>query len=359
MTAPVMTADIRPTPPRSRRWAGWWWWFRAVAFVALAYIAVQIVAANSAELAGASGYLEAASPWWIGFAVAAEALSYVNFTLLQRRLLGAGGLRIPLVPLAAVSLAGNAITNSLPGGGAFATVFAYRQFRRRGADEALTTWTIVAFTALTAITLAAISILGLIIAGSDGPVGGLAPLIGLLVVGPVIGVAILLRPRLLVPLVVPALRLSRRTVRYPRRDPGAVVGRLVERLGTVKPRARDWLFGLAFAGGNWVCDCMCLVVSFAAVHAGIPWRGLLVAYAAAQVVANLPVTPGGLGVVEGSLTVALVAFGGSTAQTVAGVLLYRIISFWIVVPVGWFAWLGLELAARRAGTPAPGLVVDP
>lgn len=359
MTTRVATADISPTSPRNRRWAGWWWWFRALAFVALAYIAVQIVAANSAELAGASEYLEAANPLWIVVAVGAEALSYLNFTLLQRRLLGAGGLRIPLVPLAAVSLAGNAITNSLPGGGAFATVFAYRQFRRRGADEALTTWTIVAFTALTAITLAAISVIGLLVAGSDGPVGGLVPLIGLLVVGPVIGVAILLRPRLLVPLVVPALRISRRTVRFPRRDPGASVGRLVERLGTVKPRARDWLFGLAFAGGNWAADCTCLVFSFAAVHAGIPWRGLLVAYAAAQVAANLPVTPGGLGVVEGSLTVALVAFGGSTAETVAGVLLYRIISFWVVVPVGWCAWLGLEFAARRNPLPVAALAMEP
>ena len=359
MTAPVVTADIRPNPPRNPRWARLWWWFRALACIALAYIAVQIVVANSAELAGASGYLEQATPLWIVVAVGAEALSYLNFTLLQRRLLGAGGLRIRLVPLAAISLAGNAITNSLPGGGAFATVFAYRQFRRRGADEALTTWTLVAFTALTAITLAAISVVGLVIAGSDGPVGGLAPLIGLLVVGPAIGVAILLRPRLLVPLVVPVLRLSRRTVRFPRHDPGAVVGRLVVRLEAVKPRARDWLFGLAFAGGNWVADCTCLVFAFAAVHAGIPWRGLLVAYAAAQVVANLPVTPGGLGVVEGSLTVALVAFGGSTAQTVAGVLLYRIISFWVVVPVGWCAWLGLEVAARRAVAPAAGLVVEP
>jgi uncharacterized protein (TIRG00374 family) len=89
------------------------------------------------------------------------------------------------------------------------------------------------------------------------------------------------------------------------------------------------------------------VVAFAAVGAGVPWRGLLVAYGAAQVAANLPITPGGLGVVEGSLTVALVAFGGSTAQTVAAVLLYRILNFWVVLPLGWGAWVGLELDVRK------------
>ena len=108
------------------------------------------------------------------------------------------------------------------------------------------------------------------------------------------------------------------------------------------------MFGLLFALGNWVADLFCLVAAFAAVGAHVPWRGLLVAYGAAQVVSNVPITPGGLGVVEGSLTVALVAFGGSTVQTVAAVLLYRIISFWLTMPIGFIAWAGLHLDARRA-----------
>ena len=70
---------------------------------------------------------------------------------------------------------------------------------------------------------------------------------------------------------------------------------------------------LAMAGaaamGNWVFDCGCLTLSFLAVGAGVPWRGLLLAYGAGQLATTLPITPGGLGVVEGSLTVALVTFG--------------------------------------------------
>jgi uncharacterized protein (TIRG00374 family) len=74
---------------------------------------------------------------------------------------------------------------------------------------------------------------------------------------------------------------------------------------------------------------------------------LLLAYGAGQLAANLPITPGGLGVVEGSLTIALVAFGGAENSTVAAVLLYRIISFWAELPVGWAAWAAFELAGRR------------
>jgi hypothetical protein len=63
---------------------------------------------------------------------------------------------------------------------------------------------------------------------------------------------------------------------------------------------------------------------------------------------NLPITPGGLGVVEGSLTLALVFLGGGKAPTIAAVLLYRLFSFWIPLPVGAGCWAGLAQRRRRA-----------
>jgi len=47
--------------------------------------------------------------------------------------------------------------------------------------------------------------------------------------------------------------------------------------------------------------------------------------------------------------VALVAYGMPASTAVAAVLLYRIISFWILVPIGWAAWGALMLEERRAG----------
>ncbi|MDA8380050.1 MAG: YbhN family protein [Actinomycetota bacterium] len=69
--------------------------------------------------------------------------------------------------------------------------------------------------------------------------------------------------------------------------------------------------------GSWGLDCACLLLSFVAVGAPVPWRGLLLAYGAGQLAATLPITPGGLGVVEGSLTIAIVAYGGGEISTVA------------------------------------------
>ena len=79
-----------------------------------------------------------------------------------------------------------------------------------------------------------------------------------------------------------------------------------------------------------------------------PGAGSCSWYGAGQLAANLPITPGGLGVVEGSLMIALVAYGGGQVSTVAAVLLYRIVSFWGFLPVGWLAWGGLTWRNRRA-----------
>jgi uncharacterized membrane protein YbhN (UPF0104 family) len=346
MKVMVILAEAE-TVPRRARWRRAWSIGKYFVFLALALVAVQVVLSHSDELSGAATYLNHLHPGWIVLAVSFEALSMLSFTALQRHLLSVGGVHLPLAPLVVITLAGNAMANSLPGGGAFASVFAYRQFRRKGADEALATWTLVAVTGLTAVTLATIAAAGAFIAGEDGGVSGLLPLLALMVAGPAIGVAVLLRPRLLTTLLTPPLRLSRRLTGRPRREPEQFVTRFVVRLESVTPRLHDWLIALGLAAGNWVADCTCLVAAFLAVGAPVPLRALLLAYGAAQVAANLPITPGGLGVVEGSLTVALVAFGGSTSATVAAVLFYRLLSFWVLLPLGWTAWGALALQARR------------
>ncbi|MBV8990270.1 MAG: flippase-like domain-containing protein, partial [Solirubrobacterales bacterium] len=67
-----------------------------------------------------------------------------------------------------------------------------------------------------------------------------------------------------------------------------------------------------------------------------------------QLAQALPITPGGIGVAEGTLTVLLVAYHMPTATAMAGVIVYRILSFWILVPVGWAA-VGVLLALQSRG----------
>jgi len=98
---------------------------------------------------------------------------------------------------------------------------------------------------------------------------------------------------------------------------------------------------------NWLLDCAVFAMMFVAIGVPVPWAGLLLAYGAGQLAATLPITPGGLGVVEGSITVALVAFGGAESSTVSAVLLYRLISFWMIMAIGWVFIGQLALQVRR------------
>src|SRR5207248_5031784 len=136
------------------------------------------------------------------------------------------------------------------------------------------------------------------------------------------------------------------------------IHRAFERLAAISPTRTQWAWSATFAAINWLGDIACLAMAYLAVGVPIPWRGVLLAYGAAQLAANLPITPGGLGVVEGSLTIALVAYGGGHASTVAAVLLYRLVSFWLPLPIGWTAGAALAIHDRRV-EPVPVAEVAP
>ncbi|HZQ58336.1 MAG TPA: YbhN family protein, partial [Acidimicrobiales bacterium] len=80
----------------------------------------------------------------------------------------------------------------------------------------------------------------------------------------------------------------------------------------------------------------------------VPWRGILVVYGLTQLAAVLPLTPGGLAVVEGSLTALLIAYGLSSGDAVAATLLYRAVGFWAPVPVGWALYVVLTRRLARS-----------
>jgi uncharacterized protein (TIRG00374 family) len=62
---------------------------------------------------------------------------------------------------------------------------------------------------------------------------------------------------------------------------------------------------------------------------------------------SLRLTPGSLGITEASLTGLLVLYGLPADQALAATLLYRIVSYWAMQPIGWASWLGVTLRGRR------------
>ena len=319
---------------------------------------------HSAELAGASAYLTHIKWEWLVVGILAELGSIVAYALVQQRLIEAGKVAAPIGWLTGVTLANISITNSLPTGSIVATIFNYRQYRHRGADEVLAAWAIVALLVVTSVTLAIVASTGVAIAGSQSSNLDLVGVtVGVLVLTLVVG-ALFVQRRALIWMIAKLILSVRLIIPRLGNRAESLANRFVSRLTAVKLTPLQMVMAVLWGLLNWVLDCGCLVFSFAALGVGVPWRGLLLAYGAGQLAANLPITPGGLGVVEGSLTVALVAYGGAETSTVAAVFLYRLVSFWGELPVGWIAWAWLARQRRRSlrehERAAPSLLeVDP
>jgi non-canonical purine NTP pyrophosphatase (RdgB/HAM1 family) len=134
--------------------------------------------------------------------------------------------------------------------------------------------------------------------------------------------------------------------------------RLVERLGELAKDRRQLARALSFAAANWLFDAASLFFFVAAFGRWEDPIALLVAYGLANILAVIPVTPAGLGIVEGSVIPILVGFGAPRSIASLGVLGWRLVNFWLPIPVGGLSYLSLRahppaedqagLAARRA-----------
>ena len=114
----------------------------------------------------------------------------------------------------------------------------------------------------------------------------------------------------------------------------ALLAKVADRITVLINNRRTLWWAFTWAALNWLLDAACLWVflwSFGSVVSPID---LLVAYGLANVLAAIPITPAGLGVVEAVLITSLVGFGVPHSQAILAVLAYRLVNFWIPIPLG-------------------------
>jgi len=127
---------------------------------------------------------------------------------------------------------------------------------------------------------------------------------------------------------------------------GRVLHRVAERVRLLAADPALLVRAALWALANWLLDAASLWVFVAAFGHRVDLDGLIVAFGLANVLAAIPVTPGGLGVVEAVLTSALVGFGTPRGTAVLGVVIYRLVNFWLPIPVGGLAYLSLKVGPR-------------
>jgi uncharacterized protein (TIRG00374 family) len=286
-------------------------------------------------------------PQWILLALLFEATSVMALWEMQRI-----ALRTPSwFAVGTSQLAGNAAGNVIPGGAATAGAFAYRLLVRagvRGDDVAggLAAVTIANTTVVFAFPLLA---LPAILGGLRAPDGLLTTAYigaGAFVVAVLAGLAAFLwdRPLLLAGRGIDAvLRLL-----PSKRDSHGTGKRLLgQRDGLRHAFGARWPFALCAAVAKPGFDYLGLLCCLAAVGARPDPSLVVLAYAGAMLLALIPFTPGGLGFVEAGLTGLLTLAGASAHQAVVATLAYRLIVFWLPLPLGGIAYL---LHRRRYGT---------
>ena len=103
-----------------------------------------------------------------------------------------------------------------------------------------------------------------------------------------------------------------------------------------------------WAAANWLLDCASLYVFCLAFGAKISPIDVLVAYGLANVLAVIPLTPSGLGVVELTIIAVLKGFGVPGGVAAAGVLSWRLVNFWLPIPFGGVSYLSLRFGHARS-----------
>ena len=109
---------------------------------------------------------------------------------------------------------------------------------------------------------------------------------------------------------------------------------------------RKWPEAVAAAEARWLFDFLTLLAALQAVDARPRLSLALLAYCAAQLLAQVPITPGGLGIVEAGMTGTLALAGVPAGAAAVAVLAYRMASYWLPLPIGAVAWY---LHRRRFG----------
>ncbi|HLI43223.1 MAG TPA: YbhN family protein [Acidimicrobiales bacterium] len=121
------------------------------------------------------------------------------------------------------------------------------------------------------------------------------------------------------------------------------VVRVNERLRALGSDRRLLARGVLWATANWLLDAACLWICLSAFHQVLDPVVLLVAYGVGNVLAAIPLTPGGLGPVEAATAFVLRGFGVPSAIALLAVLAWRLYNFWLPIPVGAASYVSLRV----------------
>jgi uncharacterized protein (TIRG00374 family) len=315
-------------------------------WLALTGVSLYLVAPSLLDVLGSADDVDRLAPAWLLAMAALQAASLACVWTLQRMAIHVRGWHAVI----SSQLAGNALSKIAPGGGAVGAAAQYRMLVQAGVERAravagLTAANLLTFAMVLALPVLAIpALLGGGVDSSlvEATIVGLSVFVALFAVS-----AALLAFDAPLAWVAATVQRARNRLR-PHATPLLTLPErlLHERdriLATLGPR---WRRALLATVGRWAFDYATLLAALAAVGSTPRPALVLLAFCAAQVLAQVPLTPGGLGFVEAGLTATLALAGVSPAAAVLATFAYRLFSYWLPLPLG---LVGVALHRRRYG----------
>jgi uncharacterized protein (TIRG00374 family) len=379
-TDPGQPEPSQPAAPQGRWKRGWQRWRTRLPWlpllvkparrVVLLFIVVLVIEYLVVpELVGASkdlNLLGEVNPLWLVTGVALEGLSLFCYALLTKVLLPPGP-KPSLSRLFRIDLSAAAVAHVIPAGTLGTAALGFRLFTNEGITANDAGVMMAAKGLGSTVVLNVLLWLSLVI---SIPLAGFRPIYGTVAI---IGTLLLLGVAAVIVGVTRGTEAASRILhtvgdKVPGLNGDRLEHAIREASKTLSMLARDkrvLFWSLTWASLNWLLDAASLWAFVAAFGRFVNPIELFAAYGIANVAGALPITPGGLGVVDSAAPLLLVGFGVTRSVATLGVIGWRLVNFWLPIPVGAFSYVSLKVkpgqgkAAFRSAIAGMMTVVGP
>jgi uncharacterized protein (TIRG00374 family) len=258
------------------------------------------------------------------------------------------------VLMATSQLSSSAVARIVPGGAATATAVQYRLLKDAGVDNetagsGMTVATLLNFAVLFALPVLAVPALLSGATVSSALLNGAIAAAISFVAAAILGGLFLFWDR---PLRALGRVIDRIAERFGRHRPDAEprADRLIASRDLIRSYLADRWYWVALASfGKWGFEYLALVMAVRGVGHDDTSSVLLLAFVTASLLGKIPFTPGGLGFVEAGLTGTLTLAGLSAGDAATATLAYRLVSYWLPIPIGALAYGAHRISMRRRG----------
>ena len=292
----------------------------------------------------AADQLESINPWLTGLGFALQVVSLFCYSVMTRVALVDEQRSVSVVRLFRIQLVTRAVSSTVPGGAAAGPTVGYRLMRSAGISPQGASASLASASVTSALVLNLLLWGALIISvpsyGFNEIYAGAA----------LVGIVLMLVVAAVFISIIDGSQFVQRPVRFlarrVRADPEAVTrsirgfGEQIESLLDNRPlvaRLSIW------ASANWLLDALSLWVFLRAFGVSMNPIGLLVAFGVANVLAAIPISPGGLGIVEWAYLSIFVTFGATLAQATIAVASYRVAQFLFPIVLGGLSSVSLTI----------------